>query len=230
VQGAAGAGAGGLYVTGSADHDTVLQNEVSGNHGSGIFSEEESDHIVIDRNRIHGNCCDSTRQTHGIYIQGDDQQVTNNLIYAESNGFGVHAYDYGRRLRIVSNTIDGATLGPIVIGGSGSGPEGTGVADVDVVNNIGTGSPAGYGVFCYENPTNYRIHDNLFFGVQLLSNCTLGAGNALANPLYVGGGDYHLRTGSPGIDSGDGAWLYAPDFGGGARPQGVRVDKGAYEG
>jgi hypothetical protein len=139
------------------------------------------------------------------------------------------ARDYGRRIRVVSNTIDGSRFAAIVIGGSGSGPEGTGVSDVDIVNNIGTSTPTGYGVQCYENPTNYRIHDNLFFTVQLLSNCTLGADNALANPLYVGGGDYHLLTGSPGIDSGDNAWLYGPDFAGSSRPQGARVDKGAYE-
>jgi hypothetical protein len=229
VQGATGTRGVGLYLTQTANHDSIVQNELTGNQSSALFSEEESHHIVIDRNRIHDNCCVSGMQTHGIYLQGDDQQVTNNLIYAHPNGFGIQVYDYGRRIRVVSNTVDGSRFAPIVIGGSGSGPEGTGVSNVDVVNNIGTSSPSGYGVQCYENPTNYRIHDNLFFGVQLLSNCTLGAGNVLANPLYVGGGDYHLLTGSPGIDSGDNAWLYGPDFAGSSRPQGARVDKGAYE-
>jgi hypothetical protein len=84
------------------------------------------------------------------------------------------ARDYGRRIRVVSNTVDASRFAAIVIGGSGSGPEGTGVSDVDIVNNIGTGSPSGYGVQCYENPTNYRIHDNLFFTVQLLSTARSG--------------------------------------------------------
>jgi Right handed beta helix region len=146
VQGATGAWGAGLYVTASADHDSIVQNELTGNQSSALFTEEGSHHIVIDRNRIHDNCCVSGMQTHGIYLQGDDQQVTNNLIYAHPNGFGIQVYDYGRRIRVVSNTVDGSRFAPIVIGGSGSGPEGTGVSDVDVVNNIGTSSPSGYGV------------------------------------------------------------------------------------
>lgn len=102
----------------------------------------------------------------------------------------------------MSNTIDNTGFGPIVFGGTGSGAEGTGVSDIDIVNNIGSNNPpGGYGVECYENPSNYRIHGNLFFSVQLVSNCTLGPANSVADPLYVGGGDYRLRAGSPGIEA-----------------------------
>jgi hypothetical protein len=51
--------------------------------------------------------------------------------------------------------------------------------------------------------------------------------------LFVGGGDYHLRSGSPAIDAGIGSFnsISAPttDLEGSSRPQGSGYDIGAYE-
>jgi|GEM_PF-2576790 len=57
-----------------------------------------------------------------------------------------------------------------------------------------------------------------------------GTGNAVADPRYVGENDLHLGSGSPCVDSGEATRAPNHDLEGNVRPQGVRVDRGAYEG
>lgn len=62
------------------------------------------------------------------------------------------------------------------------------------------------------------------------SGCTLTwlDGNIDLDPLFVGGGDYHLTSGSPCIDSGTDAGIYT-DIDGDERPQGAGFDMGSDE-
>ena len=55
-----------------------------------------------------------------------------------------------------------------------------------------------------------------------------GEGNIDADPLFVGGGDFHLTLNSPCIDSGTGAGVYT-DMDGEVRPLGAGFDIGADE-
>ncbi len=55
-----------------------------------------------------------------------------------------------------------------------------------------------------------------------------GEGNIDADPLFVGGDDFHLRTGSPCIDAGADAGVYT-DTDGDVRPYGAGFDMGADE-
>ena len=55
-----------------------------------------------------------------------------------------------------------------------------------------------------------------------------------ADPKFVGGGDYHLRAGSPAIDDGLEDWqteayVGLTDLAGNARVQGAKIDRGCYE-
>jgi len=231
VRGSVGPGGESVYGMAGSDHVLLSQLDISSSGGQGVLTDATTAFYTVDRNYIHDIGRDTTRQTHGLYMQGADHRISNNLVVGVPFGFGIHIYPYARRVRIVDNTVDLAALGPILFGGDGSGPEGSGVADIDIVNNIGTNAPSQWGIQCYQSPTNYRIHDNLFFGVQTLSNCSLGAGNLLANPLYVNPavGNYHLLTGSPAINTGDDGWTYPLDYDGVPRPQGPHDDKGAYE-
>lgn len=224
-------GPGGASIWGNAGSDHVLlsQLDISSLGGQGIITAEETNFYTIDRNYIHDIGHDPTRQTHGIYLQGNDHRVSNNLVVRIPFGFGIVVYDYARRARVVSNTVAGGAIGPLVFGGRGVGREGLGVSDVDIVNNVfSEPSPTNdWAVQCYQSPTNYRIHDNLGFHVGSFSNCDLGEDNPVADPLYVRG--FHLADGSPGIDTGDNGWLFSPDLDGVIRPQGLAVDRGAYE-
>ena len=222
------------------DYVTIIGNEIRRGCDQGILTEEESQHWRISRNFIHDHgaqnagCPTRLHQSHDIYLQGDYQLVDNNLLTNTPDGMSIQVYDYCQHCRVVSNSFDNAYHASIALGGGGcSSRTGLcGASDIDIVNNIGTRSgPAAYAVYCdSQPPTNYRIRDNIWYIHQALSNCTLGADNLEVDPLYVAiGSDYHLRSASPGVDSGDSAWLYSPDLGAGLRPQGLGIDKGAYE-
>ena len=47
------------------------------------------------------------------------------------------------------------------------------------------------------------------------------------DPLFVGGGDYHIKTGSPAIDQANAAYAPGNDIDGDSRPQGSADDMGA---
>ena len=49
------------------------------------------------------------------------------------------------------------------------------------------------------------------------------------DPLFVGGGDYHIQSGSPVIDQASATYAPAEDIDGDARPQGAGDDMGADE-
>jgi len=56
-----------------------------------------------------------------------------------------------------------------------------------------------------------------------------GAGNIASDPLFVGGGNYHLTANSPCIDTGTSNGAPDTDLEGNSRPQGAGYDMGAYE-
>ena len=56
----------------------------------------------------------------------------------------------------------------------------------------------------------------------------IGEGNIDADPIFVGGGDYHLTADSPCIDAGTDAGIYT-DIDGDVRPQGSDFDMGSDE-
>ena len=210
-----------VFPNSDADNDTLVGDEFGPTNGQAVFADNTTDHLIVDRNYCHDIAgVASPPQSHCFYIEGDDNRVSNNLCVTVTTGFCVQMYPVCHRGVIVSNTSVGAQQGGIVVGRE------TGTCDsVDVVNNIVANSPGQYAVQCYKSPTNVRVHHNLFFNAAA-TNCAGASSNTTADPQFVNG--YHLAASSPGVDTGDPAWLYTPDLDGVTRPVNV-VDRGSYE-
>lgn len=230
----------GVWVDQPSSNITLEEMELYGNQAEGFLSDEVTHFITIDRSYVHDNGPDPRHicQAHGIYLQGADLNVTNSLIVRHPYGWDIHNYDYARRVKLINNTVTNGGVGLILIGGSGTGPEGTGVSDVDVVNNIASenGNNGEPEITCSTSgpPSNVRVHHNLTWdtaGSSGSTNCAGATNNLFAAPNFVTGPDprgFYLGDGSPGIDSGDPAFLFSPDLSGVTRPIGV-VDRGARE-
>ena len=100
-------------------HVEISKNEVRLGTDQGVYTAEESHHAQILGNWIHDNGKGIAHQSHGIYLQGDDHLVANNVIHDHVEGFGIQVYDKGDRAIVTGNTITGAGHSGIVVGGSG---------------------------------------------------------------------------------------------------------------
>ena len=171
-----GEGAALFYGRGASTDVLISQNELGPTESQGIFLEATTHEYTIDRNYIHDIGADPSRQTHGIYMEGTDHRISNNLIVNEPHGFGIQIYPYDRRIEVVNNTISNTEHAGIILGGQTVGAEGKGVQDVDIVNNIVTHTDD-VAVLCYQRPENYRIHHNLAFDTAhgTGSHCQLGS-------------------------------------------------------
>ncbi len=124
----------------------------------GIYSDEDSHHAQILGNWIHHNGQGVIHQSHGIYLQGNDHLVANNVIHDHVEGFGIQVYDRNSRSIITANTVTGAGHSGIVVGGSG------GVDNIRVVNNVFAFN-AHYGISHDSScPTASRADHNVVFG------------------------------------------------------------------
>ena len=209
----------------------ISNNEIRGSVDQGIYTDEESDHNYIIGNWIHHNGEGRTHQSHGIYLQGDDHLVANNLIHDHPEGFGIQVYDNGDRAIVTSNTITNSGHSGIVIGGSG------GVSGVIVRNNI-LAFNNHWGVSHDSScPSNSVADTNILFGNDngpTQSGCSglsYAGGNTVADPMFVNHGarNLHLQASSPAIGRTRGEYSPRFDHEGQTRPQGNAPDAGAYE-
>ncbi|HVP28819.1 MAG TPA: choice-of-anchor Q domain-containing protein [Myxococcota bacterium] len=118
------------------------------------------------------------------------------------------------------------------------GPQGQlGTVAGSIANNALTGNFYGLDV----DPAlvgTVSDHSNLFFdNTADVASGIVGLNSILADPLYDGSTDYHLKSGSPAIDAGDDSAVPATDLEGNPitdldghpRVQGAHVDIGVYE-
>jgi len=212
-------------------HLDISANEVRNAQDQGIYAAEESDHVQILGNWIHDNGQGVIHQSHGIYLQGDDHLVANNVIHDHPEGFGIQVYDRNSRSILVANTVTGAGHSGIVVGGSG------GVDNIRVLNNVFAFN-AQYGISHDSTcPTASRADHNVVFGNawgQLQAGCSgldYSGGNRTTDPLFVNyaGRNLHVNAGSLAIDYALPEYSPATDFDGLGRPQGAGADSGSYE-
>lgn len=208
----------------------ISGNEIRNSKDQGIYTDEEADHVHILGNWIHHNGEGITHQSHGMYLQGTDHFVANNVIHDHPEGFGIQVYDYNRRSIIVSNTVVASGHAGIVVGGS------LGVSDVVVRNNVLAFNDQWGVQMDSDCPTsNVDIDHNVIFGNAygvIEPGCVAidtSAGNVLADPLFVdyGGRNLRLNAGSPAIDRALPDWSPTTDHVGASRAP--SPDIGAYE-
>jgi Right handed beta helix region len=212
-------------------HVEISGNEIRQAKDQGLYSDEASRNIHVLGNWIHSNGQGITHQSHGIYLQGNDHLVANNVIHDHPKGFGIQVYDRNSRSIVTANTVTGAGHSGIVVGGSG------GVDNIRVVNNVFAFN-AHYGISHDSScPTASRAHHNVVFGNAWgptqggCSGLDYSGGNRTSDPLFAnyGGRNLHVNAGSPAIDYGLPDFSPGDDHDGRRRPQGAAPDAGAYE-
>jgi len=227
-----------VYPVSGSDHVRLIGNDIYGSICQGVSMDPDTADYEFLGNRIHHNGVQSTacdEQAHGLYLQGDRHVVKNNLIY-DNHDYGIQVYPYARDSDLAYNTVTTNGRAGLVIGGSGRGPSGTGVAGITMVGNIFAFNTT-FGIHRAQTPPDScDIHGNVFHANPagdvengFPSGC-VGA-NTSANPLFLKleTRDLHLLTGSPAIDIGDPVYQPPNDFDGVLRPQGAGPDVGAYE-
>jgi hypothetical protein len=212
-------------------HLEISGNEIRLGQDQGIYTAEESHHVQILGNWIHHNGKGIAHQSHGIYLQGDDHLVANNVISDHVEGFGIQVYDKGDRAIVSANTITGAGHSGIVVGGSG------GVSGVQVHNNVLAYNDQ-WGISHDSSCPSSSVADhNVLFGngdgptQSGCSGLSYAGGNRTTDPLFVSyaNRDLHLQAGSPALGYALPAYTPSADFDDETRPQGSGPDSAADE-
>ncbi len=220
-----GSGGGGVLV-GGAGTAQILDNHIVGNsHGTrgGGIALNAAGSPVISGNVIESN--DSGTGGGIAAINVSDALIVNNFIVSNSAGSGGGIYwlvpSSGRGPFVHNNTIAANTA----TAGAGIFADGFD-ANAEIINNVitavGDATVVHCGTFNDPNPPIVSHNDVFSNGGTryggLCSDVTGTGGNISADPMFVGGGDFHLQAGSPAIDAADDAKAPAVDIDGDARP------------
>ena len=224
---------------------TISESYVDG-YGAGVYTEHSSP--IIDSCTVSDNVAGS----HGsglIFDQPSHPVVTNTLIVRNSttgpsNGGGIRCYSGTEPLiahcTIAHNNVgDGGGGGILSLGywkGRTDVSSDRAVTHATIVNCIFWGNYAAEGPDVWvgnhdaELTISYSDVPGGEEGVFVAPSCRLHwlDGNINADPLFVGGGDYHLAAGSPCINAGTDAGVLQ-DMDGDPRPGVCGFDMGSDE-
>jgi len=234
-------------LTDGAAHDIIIRwNEIRNvaNHTvtdqmgrSGIYLHASEYNFIFDGNSFHdiGRTDGQTllHFDHGIYSQGQNMTIINNIFYNMNRGFSIQIADGASNWLVANNTFAfgnaNGEAGQIMFWNTNS--------NITVRNNIFY-NPNGSAMTRFAATISGSAFDhNLVYGVSTLisdpTGFTIGTNQIGVDPLFVNAStapyDFHLQPGSPGIDAGVNLSAVLSDLDGVTRPQGASTDVGAYE-
>jgi predicted outer membrane repeat protein len=237
-------GGGGIEVDVSAQAQitSVVIEHNSADYGGGIAVRGGAS-AFISGTRVISNTANESGGGVGIWNNGPVVVMANTIISDNygTGGGGLSMWEPG-------STFTGTNL-LIVDNRSGPGPAGIALSDSSGgqlmnVTVVGNDSATGFDGAEISGPASgFPIVNSIFWGngtdgANLGGNNLnvsysdvqggfAGTGNINADPLFIGGGDYHLGVGSPCIDKGTSAGAPTHDIEG--TPRDAVPDMGAYE-
>jgi Right handed beta helix region len=231
--GATGTSTTDIYATGNA-HDIELSNcEITGSQRQGFFSGQSTSGIQILDCNIHDNGGGGPiHLDHNMYVQGHGHLIADCRIANAPNGSDLQIYPSSDGVIVTENTIVGAMLDGIILGGDGGGSS----TNATLANNI-VAFNGRYGISTYwggaEGTGNLATHNIAWGNVtgQLAGSGIDWIDNTITDPLFVDLllGNLHVLVGSPAIDTAKEEYALTEDLDGVARPQGAGPDIGSYE-
>jgi hypothetical protein len=177
-------------------HIELSNNEIRNGTGSSVLVSPNTDSVQLLGNLVHDSG-DGSTQHQGIYFQGQNGLIANNVVYRTPNGFGIQVRgNYPdpdtvvempvRNVIVANNTVVGSSLSGIVVENTGT--------DITVVNNISAYNGS-YGIRGYYNG----------------SGAILPGNRAFNNLAYGNGGQYGNTSGTI-IDFATNNWEFDPGF------------------
>lgn len=249
-----------------AHHNILRRLDVYGGVCAGVFFEQADDRTEsqssrdnkLEQSKVHDNGTSAcTEQAHGVYVQGYRNEISNNQIYDNGYGFGVHNFRNSDGVRILYNTIahnstlrpdnccggilfddtdgrevnNGITVGNIIYGND---DDGISFSSSDL---YGTCTTISYNLAWANggdeyDTTNVPACFSRPPGTECDNHPWNGSGtNRCADPLFTNYASriFTLQGTSPAINTGESTYDPAYDYAGFARPSGATSDKGAYE-
>jgi hypothetical protein len=249
ISGRGGDGTVGIVVPGSyvrvlrnRVHDVVVACDGGTNGGGGIVAggglpDYRNHDIQVTGNLVHDVVGTPTRRcegVQGIYASVARVLIANNVVYRNAHDC-ITSWHAATQLTIVNNTSVDCPGAGITVGSGGPGATSGGNVHTLVANNLVFGNGQGIvetsdGVH-HVGPGN-RFLNNLVFrsGNGAPSRGAVVSGTVSSDPRLASvGRGYRLTAGSPAIDAGTSTGAPRSDFDGVHRPQGSRVDIGAFE-
>jgi parallel beta helix pectate lyase-like protein/uncharacterized protein DUF1565 len=249
ISGRGGDGTAGIVIPGS--HVRVLRNRVhdvlvacdgGSNGGGGIVAggglpDYRNHDIEVVGNLVHDVVGTPTRRcegVQGIYASVARVLIANNVVYRNAHDC-ITSWHAATQLTIVNNTAINCPGAGITIGSGGPGATSSGNVHTFVANNLVYGN--GQGIVetsdgAHRVGPGNRFLNNLVYrsGNGAPSRGAIVSGTVSSNPKLASAADsYRLTAGSAAIDAGTSNGAPHTDFDRVHRPQGPRVDIGAFE-
>jgi hypothetical protein len=212
-------------------------------NSSGVFIDNTNSNVWLLANTVHDNN-EAGVQHQGIYDEADNSVIADNVVYHQTNGFGIQVRTDApagpKNVTVANNTVSDVSLSGIMI-------EHT-VSNATIVNNVSAFN-AGTGIRGYfsdgDHPndpvgTNNVARHNLVYGNgrNLYSDPTPSGAtilsftdNAAADPLFAdrAAADFRPLAGSPAVDAALSDFSPSVDRLLHPRPVGAAPDLGAFE-